>query len=177
MQRSTGFGLSLTVIATMVLAAGAGMVRAQGKGKIVHDAEYYIIEAQNGKKWTADDKAIANKLAKIRKKNGGKPPNIIYILLDDVGFGEIGMPNMSVVRGYKTPRISAFAEEGLTFQRMYTEPSCTPTRVAMMTGRYPVRTGLDEAKATVAGEGLDGEEMTIAEILKDAGYYASHVGK
>jgi len=177
MQRSTGFWLSLTVIATMVLAAGAGMVRAQGKGKIVHDAEYYIIEAQNGKKWTADDKAIANKLAKIRKKNGGKPPNIIYILLDDVGFGEIGMPNMSVVRGYKTPRISAFAEEGLTFQRMYTEPSCTPTRVAMMTGRYPVRTGLDEAKATVAGEGLDGEEITIAEILKDAGYYTSHVGK
>ena len=65
----------------------------------------------------------------------------------------------------------------MTFYRMYTEPSCTPTRVAMMTGRYPVRTGMTEAKATLAGEGLSGEEVTIAEILRDAGYYTSHVGK
>ena len=59
--------------------------------QIIHDAEYAIIEAQNGKAWAADDKALDKKLAEIRKKNGGKPPNIVYILLDDVGFGEIGM--------------------------------------------------------------------------------------
>jgi len=61
--------------------------------------------------------------------------------------------------------------------RMYTEPSCTPTRVAMMTGRKPVRTGLVDAKATLAGEGLAAEEVTLAEVLRDAGYYTSHVGK
>jgi hypothetical protein len=72
---------------------------------IIHDAEYAIIEAQNGKAWAADDKAIDKKLAEIRKKNGGKPPNIVYILLDDVGFGEIGMDNLSVIRGYKTPNM------------------------------------------------------------------------
>lgn len=144
---------------------------------IVHDAEYAILEAQNGEAWAADDKAIENKLAEIRNKNGDKPPNFIYILLDDVGFGEVGLDELSVIRGYKTPNISAFAKEGLSLQRMYSEPSCTPTRVAMMTGRYPTRTGLTEAKTTLSGEGLSGEEVTIAEVLKDAGYVTSHVGK
>ncbi len=55
MQRSTGFGISLAIIATMVFVSGAGTARAQGKGKIVHDAEYYIIEAQNSEKWAAED--------------------------------------------------------------------------------------------------------------------------
>lgn len=82
-----------------------------GTKKVVHDAEYNILEAQNGKKWRADDKVIDAKLAELRRKNGGKRPNIVYILLDDLGFGEIGMPNMSVVRGYKTPNISAFARQ------------------------------------------------------------------
>jgi len=144
---------------------------------IVHDAEYYVIEAQNGKRWKADDKKVDAKLKEIRKKNGNKPPNIVYILLDDVGFGEIGMPDMEVTRGYKTPNINSLAKEGMSLQRMYTEPSCTPTRVAMMTGRHPIRTGMVEAKATVSGEGLDGEEVTIAEVLRDAGYNTSHVGK
>ena len=145
--------------------------------KIIHDAEYYIIEAQNGKKWAADDKEIDKKLADIRNKNGGKPPNIVYILLDDVGFGEIGMDNLSVIRGYKTPHMSKLAQEGISLNRMYTEPSCTPTRVAMITGRYPSRTGVMEAKATIAGDGLPTEEITLAEVLRDAGYYTSHVGK
>jgi arylsulfatase A-like enzyme len=144
---------------------------------LIHDAEYAIIEAQNGEAWAADDVTLDKKLAEIRAKNGGKPPNIVYILLDDVGFGEIGMDNLSVIRGYKTPNMSALAAEGMSLNRMYTEPSCTPTRVAMMTGRYPTRTGLTEAKATLAGDGLPAEEITLAEVLRDAGYYTSHVGK
>ncbi len=148
-----------------------------GAAEIIHDAEYAIIEAQNGKAWAADDKTLDKKLAEIRKKNGGKPPNIVYILLDDLGFGEIGMDNLSVIRGYKTPNMTALAEQGISLNRMYTEPSCTPTRVAMMTGRYPTRTGLTEAKATMSGDGLPAEEITLAELLRDAGYYTSHVGK
>ena len=168
------FKLTLLPFLLTATVCNASDKRAEG---IVHDAEYTILEAQNGKAWAADDKTIDKKLADIRKKNGGKPPNIVYILLDDVGFGEIGMPDMAVTRGYKTPRISALAKEGLSLQRMYSEPSCTPTRVAMMTGRLPSRTGLDEAKATIAGEGLSGEEVLLAEVLRDAGYYTSHVGK
>jgi arylsulfatase A-like enzyme len=160
---------------TIILAA---VVAAPAYGAdIIRDAEYYILEAQNGKKWRADDKLIDVKLAELRKKNGGKPPNIIYILLDDLGFGEIGMPDMSVTRGYKTPNLDALAKEGLSLQRMYTEPSCTPTRVAMMTGRLPVRTGVVEAKTTLAGDGLPAQEVTLAELLKEAGYATAHLGK
>jgi arylsulfatase len=165
------------IVSIALIMTGSISVQSQAEKPIIHDAEYTIIEAQNGEKWQADDKTIASKLAKMRKKNNGKPPNIVYILLDDVGFGEIGMDNLSVIRGYKTPNISALAQSGMSLQRMYTEPSCTPTRVAMMTGRYPIRTGLTEAKATIAGDGLSSEEVTLAEVLKDAGYNTSHVGK
>ena len=166
----------LAACVSITISVGVPTV-AKAADKIIHDAEYSILAATHGKRWAKEDKEITAKLAKIRKKNGGKPPNIIYILLDDVGFGEIGMPELSVIRGYKTPHIDAFAKEGLSLMRMYTEPSCTPTRVAMMTGRYPVRTGLVDAKATLAGEGLAAGEVTLAEVLKEAGYYTSHVGK
>ena len=146
--------------------------------EIIHDAEYAIIEAQNGEAWAADDKVLDEKLAEIRANNRGKPPNIVYILLDDVGFGEIGMDNLSVIRGYKTPNISALASQGMSLNRMYTEPSCTPTRVAMMTGRYPTRTGLTEAKATLAGDGVLGVVDNLAASIESgkgstsAGSYA-----
>ena len=165
---------SVSIVPLIGLSLAATFASA---ADIIHDAEYAIIEAQNGEAWAADDKVLDKKLAEIRKKNGGKPPNIIYILLDDVGFGEIGMDNLSVIRGYKTPNMSALANQGMSLNRMYTEPSCTPTRVAMMTGRYPTRTGLTEAKATLAGDGLPAEEITLAEVLRDSGYYTSHVGK
>ena len=145
--------------------------------ELVHDAEYYVIEAQNGERWRADDKLIEGKLADFYSRNGNKPPNIIYILLDDLGFGEIGMPGLDVIRDYSTPNINKLARGGMSLQRMYTEPSCTPTRVAFLTGRHPIRTGLNEAKVTLVGEGLPKEEVTIAEVLRDAGYATSHVGK
>jgi len=174
-QRTLSFIMVPVILAMLCLMPNSAL--AKKKGKIVHDTEYAIIEAQNGEQWAKDDKEIEKKLAQIRKKNGNKPPNIVYILLDDVGFGEIGMDEISVIRGYKTPQMTKLAKEGISLQRMYTEPSCTPTRVAMMTGRYPTRTGTMEAKATLSGDGLNGEEITIAEILRDAGYYTSHVGK
>ena len=61
---------------------------ASSSGKLIHDADYYILEAQHGEKWVADDKVVDSKLAEYRARHGGKPPNILYILIDDLGFGD-----------------------------------------------------------------------------------------
>jgi arylsulfatase A-like enzyme len=170
------YKLKARMIAALIVAATPCATIAES-APIVHDAEYRILERQHGDRWTAEDTEINTKLAEFRKRNGGKPPNILYILLDDVGFGEIGTPDLDVIRGYSTPNIASFADQGMFMARMYTEPSCTPTRVAMMTGRHPVRTGFDEAKAVPEGEGLAASEVTLAEVLSEAGYATAHIGK
>ncbi len=143
----------------------------------MHDGEYEFLKRQHGERWAAEDKEIDAKLVEVRGENGGKPPNILYVLIDDVSFGQMGNPAMNYVMGIKTPRINDFAEESLSLMRMYTEPSCTPTRAAMLTGRHPVRIGIKEVKVALVGEGLQAEEVTIAEVLKGAGYNTAHVGK
>ena len=168
-----------TKLFLVVFVAGlsATSLYSQDKSKIVHDAEYYIIEAQNGEQWAKDDISIDKKLEKFRKGNDGKPPNIVYILIDDVGFGDMGIPELNAVRGYKTPHINKLATESMRFVRMYTEPSCTPTRVAFMTGRQPHRNGMGETAVDIAGFGLADKEVTLAEVLSDAGYNTVHIGK
>ena len=115
MQIST---LLVPGIAALLLVIGA--VTVQATEKIVHDTEYYILEAQNAEKWAADDKAVDAKLADFMKKNDGKPPNILYILIDDIGFGDLGNAELNKIRGYKTPNINKFADDGMRFARMYT---------------------------------------------------------
>ncbi|MHC5064101.1 MAG: sulfatase-like hydrolase/transferase [Planctomycetota bacterium] len=150
---------------------------AASKAQIIHDAEHMILQAQHGPRWAEEDAQVTARLAEIRAQNGGRAPNIVMILLDDLGFGEIGMPDLDVIRGYSTPRIAGLASDGLSFMRMYTEPTCTPTRAALMTGRYAVRTGTSEAKSVVSGEGLNAWEVTLAEVLSAAGYATVHMGK
>lgn len=128
----------------MLIFCLVSVAPALANKEIVHDTEYYILEAQNTKKWNAMDRKVDNKLVQFRKKNGGKPPNILYILIDDIGFGDLGIPELNAVRGYQTPSIHKFADESMRFARMYTEPSCTPTRVAFMTGRQPYRNGMGD---------------------------------
>ena len=161
----------------IVIAILFGTSSVQATDKIVHDAEYYILEAQNVEKWKADDKVVDKKLAEFRKKNGGNPPNILYILIDDIGFGDLGDPVLNSIRGYKTPNINKIADQGMRFSRMYTEPSCTPTRVAFMTGRQPYRYGMGETAVDISGFGLADKEVTLAEILSESGYNTVHIGK
>ena len=144
---------------------------------IVFDTEYYILEAQNAEKWARDDEAVDRKLAEFRDKNGGKPPNLLYILIDDIGFGDLGIPELNKVRGYQTPNINEFAREGMRFVRMYTEPSCTPTRVAFMTGRQPHRNGMGDTAVDISGFGLADKEVTLAEVLSEQDYNTVHIGK
>ena len=164
-----------TAAALMIVAGISSIVSAEDA--IIHDGEYLFLEAQYGDKWAAEDKEIDNKLDEIRKKNDGKRPNILYVLIDDVSFGQMGNRAMNYVTGIKTPEINKLAEDGVSLMRMYTEPSCTPTRAAMLTGRHPVRVGIKEVKVALDGEGLPEKEVTIAEVLSEAGYNTAHIGK
>ena len=135
-MRQKTLSLIMVPAAFAILSLMTNCAQADSKkGKIVHDAEHNILKAQHGERWAKEDKEIDAKLAQIRKKNDGRPPNIFYILIDDIGFGDLGIPELNSVRGYETPNINKIADEGMRFTRMYTEPSCTPTRVAFMTGR------------------------------------------
>jgi arylsulfatase len=144
---------------------------------IVHDAEYYVLAEQNGDAWAREDRELDELLAEFRKKNGGKPPNIFYILIDDIGFGDLGSKTLNMIRGYETPHINKIAKQGTRLARMYTEPSCTPTRVAFMTGRQPHRNGMGNTAVDISGFGLAAEEVTLAEILSEVGYNTVHIGK
>ena len=94
----------------LILAAlVAGATFAQARKEIVHDADYYVLEAQHAEQWKVDDQAIDQKLAAFRETNDGKPPNILYILIDDMGFGDMGIPELNAIRGYKTPAINKFS--------------------------------------------------------------------
>ena len=104
-------------------------------------------------------------------------PNIVYILWDDTAFGAAGFPALQKNFGYETPNLNKMAEEGINFTRMYTEPSCTPTRAAFLTGRHPVRHGMGVVGMPHEFSGLRAEEVTIAEVLSDAGYATGFFGK
>jgi arylsulfatase len=144
--------------------------------KIVHDAEYYIVEIQNRETWAAEDADLDTRLATLRQKHG-TPPNIIHIMFDDLAFGDLGIPQMAAIRGFNTPNIDRMAKEGAMFTRMYTEPACTPSRAAVITGRHPVRYGMGAVDWPLIFGGLSGEEVTTANVLSDAGYATAFYAK
>ena len=160
-------------IASCLLAVAT---TANAKDKIVHDSEYYILKAQHGDTWVKEDKVIQEKLATLKKKHG-RSPNIIHIMWDDSAVGEIGVPQNQENRGFKTPNINKFAAEGQYYSRMYTEPSCTPTRAAFQTGRYAVRSGMYNVSFPYEYGGMSEKETTIAEVLSDVGYATAFYGK
>jgi hypothetical protein len=124
----------------------------------------------------AQDKTVNAKLDALESRVG-KKPNIIYILADDVGWGEMGWQGGGKHRGTPTPQLDEMALEGMRFWSAYAEPSCTPSRIAINTGRHPVRTGLLSVLWPGQDEGLSGDEVTVAEVLSDAGYSTAMWGK
>ena len=128
------------------------------------DAPFIALEKRNKDKWAAEDKQINEKLAALEKRFG-KKPNIIYILTDDVGWGELGWQGGGKHRGTPSLELDKMAYEGMRFWAAYSEPSCTPSRIAINTGRHPVRTGLLSVLWPGQIDGLSAEEVTIAEVL------------
>lgn len=143
---------------------------------IIHDVEHAILADQHGDAWRVEDRDIDKVLAELEARHG-KRPNIIHIMWDDTSLGEVGIPELNKVLGYDTPNINAMADEGMAFTRMYTEPSCTPTRTAALTGRLSVRAGMHKVGFPPEGAGLHRDEVTIAEALGAHGYATAFVGK
>lgn len=140
------------------------------------DAPYYEFQKKHGANWAKEDRTIDAKLAALEKKFG-KKPNIIYILVDDIGHGEIGVQGGGAARGIPTPNLDRMAHQGLLLNAFYSEPSCTPTRTALMTGRHPVRTGLTDVIFPGNPAGLHPDEVTLGEVLSNAGYATAMYGK
>ncbi|HBK19650.1 MAG: sulfatase [OM182 bacterium] len=140
-----------------------------------------------------------------------RPPNIILILTDDMGFNDISLYNGGAADGsLKTPSIDALAQQGVSFSHGYAANAvCAPTRATLLTGRYSTRFGFEftpifklgptifkwmneleppplpveinvaaaRALPGIEALGMPGEEITIAEVLRDRGYYTAHIGK
>jgi arylsulfatase A-like enzyme len=101
-------------------------------------------------------------------------PNIVYILSDDQGWKDIGYHGSDI----KTPNIDKLAAEGARLEQVYAQPMCTPTRAALMTGRYPFRYGLQTAVIPASYTyGLPTDEWLLPQALKDAGYDTAIIGK
>ena len=93
-------------------------------------------------------------------------PNILLIVSDDTGYGDLGPYGGGEGRGMPTPNIDRLADEGMTFFSFYAQPSCTPGRAAMQTGRIPNRSGMTTVAFQGQGGGLPAAEWTLASVLK-----------
>jgi len=104
-------------------------------------------------------------------------PNIVLIVSDDTGLGDLGPYGGGEGRGMPTPGIDRLAKEGKMFWSFYAQPSCTPGRAAMQTGRIPNRSGMTTVAFQGQGGGLPAAEWTLASVLKQAGYTTYFTGK
>ena len=196
--------LAVLAVVTAVLWFQRGNL-VLGAVKVMTDQRYDDIAPNREISWEVSD-GPAMLDAETR------PPNIILIVADDLGYNDISTFGGGVTEGFKTPGIDRLADEGIVFTQAYSGAStCAPSRAMLMTGRYPTRTGFEftptpagmaRAVSTVSStvqasstppsyydadvershpsyeeKGLVTGELTIAEVLRDSGYYTAHIGK
>ncbi|MEQ8194416.1 MAG: arylsulfatase [Rhodospirillales bacterium] len=106
-----------------------------------------------------------------------KRPNIVLILADNLGWGELGCYGGGILRGAPTPRIDDLAQQGLRLLNFNVESDCVPTRSALMTGRHAIRTGAFQSVPAGLPQGLTRWERLLPELLSENGYETVHYGK
>lgn len=113
----------------------------------------------------------------VASRAADKKPNILLIVSDDTGYGDLGPYGGGAGRGMPTPNIDKMAKNGMQFYSFYAQPSCTPGRAAMQTGRIPNRSGMTTVAFQGQGGGLPAAEWTLASVLKTGGYKTYFTGK
>jgi arylsulfatase len=126
----------------------------------------------------AQEQTAQRKLNALRARTG-KRPNIVWLLIDDMGWGDPGVYGGGALIGAATPNMDRLAREGLKLTSTYAQPTCTPTRSAILTGRLPVRTGL--TRPILAGDKITknpwADEISLPRLLSEAGYTTVLSGK
>jgi arylsulfatase A-like enzyme len=121
--------------------------------------------------------AVALALTAVPADAAAKKPNILLIVSDDTGWGDLGAYGGGEGRGMPTPNFDRMAADGMTFFSFYAQPSCTPGRAAIQTGRIPNRSGMTTVAFQGQGGGLPAAEWTLASVLKEGGYQTYFTGK
>lgn len=109
--------------------------------------------------------------------NAADKPNVVIMLVDNLGFGDLSTYNGGTRGGMSTPRIDKLASEGLKMTQFLVEPGCTPSRAALMTGQYSIRNGMSLIIVPGASGGLDKNDFTLGKLFKSAGYNTAYSGK
>ncbi len=118
--------------------------------------------------------AVATTGVSVCAQAADNKPNIVYIVADDLGWKDLGYHGSDI----KTPNLDKLAEDGARLEQFYAQPMCTPTRAALMTGRYPFRYGLQTLVIPSAYKyGLPTDEWLLPQALKKAGYETAIIGK
>jgi arylsulfatase A-like enzyme len=121
--------------------------------------------------------ASALLLAGVQASVALEKPNIVFILTDNLGYGEVGVYGGGATRGAPTPQIDSIAREGMQLTNMNMETQCTPSRSSIMTGRFSIRSGTYAVPFGGVPEVLTQWEVTVANSLSAAGYATALFGK
>ena len=121
--------------------------------------------------------ALFGAVAAPTAKAQGQKPNVVFILADNVGYGDMGPYGGGELRGYPTPNADRLAREGLRLTQFLVESTCTPSRAALMTGQYPIRNGLSLIALPGSPNQLTAKSYTMGKLFKDAGYATAMFGK
>lgn len=106
-----------------------------------------------------------------------KKPNVVLMLADNLGFGDLSVYNGGTRGGMRTPNIDRLASEGMRMTQFLVEPGCTPSRAGLMTGQYSIRNGMSLIIVPGATGGLDKDDFTLGKLFKSAGYNTAYAGK
>ena len=158
----------------LAIAPGVAFPQASTLSKAVRTSE----SMEPAIPFPEQDRVAQRQLADLRARTG-KRPNIMWLIVDDMGYGDPGAYGGGAAIGAATPNMDRLAREGLKLTSTYSQPTCTPTRSAILTGRLPVRTGL--TRPILAGDKITknpwADESSLATLLSASGYRTLLVGK